>query len=245
MKRIKMVIEYDGSNYHGFQIQKNAHTIQAEIEQKIYHLTGEKTTIKGASRTDAGVHATGQVIAFDTESTIPPAKWSFALNSLLPRDIRVIKSTATSPEFHPRFDALKKRYSYYIYQSDIGKTFCKEYSLCITEKLDLNAISQGCKILKGKRNYKSFCASGSSAKNYEREINFCRANKKGHFVKIEIEADGFLYNMVRIIVGTLLEIGQGKYSPENLEKIIQQANRAFAGPTAPPQGLFLTRVFYR
>lgn len=244
MKRIKMIIEYDGSNYHGFQIQKNAHTIQAEIEAKIYKLTGEKTTIKGASRTDAGVHATGQVIAFDTASSIPPIKWSFALNSLLPRDIRVIRSIETSPEFHPRFDATKKRYSYYIYQLDIGKTFCKEYSLCTTEKLDLDAMSKGCEILKGRRNYKSFCASGSSVKNYERHINFCRVNQKGHFVKIEIEADGFLYNMVRIIVGTLLEIGKGKYPPENLEKIILHANRAFAGPTAPPQGLFLTRVFY-
>ena len=244
MKRIKMIIEYDGSNYHGFQIQKNAHTVQAELEERIYELTGEGISISAAGRTDSGVHALGQVIAFDTVSTIPPAKWKFALNSLLPADIKVLKSCEVKKKFHPRFNAQKKRYSYFIYRSGSGQTFLKKYSFCTTEELDIGAMRKGCKIIEGRKNFQSFCASGSSAKSYDRFVSMCSLKEQGPFLVIDIEADGFLYHMVRIIVGTLLEVGRKNYSSMHIQEIIDACDRALAGPTALPNGLFLVKVFY-
>lgn len=244
MKKIKMIIEYDGSNYHGFQIQKNAHTVQAELEKKIYELTGEKISILGAGRTDSGVHALGQVIAFSTISTIPPVKWKLALNSILPSDIKILKSSEVNQEFHPRFHAVRKRYSYFIYRVPGGRIFHRKYTLCNTEQLDISAMKESCKIIEGNKDFKSFCASGSSVKNYERIVSMCRLKEKGPFLIMDIEANGFLYNMVRIIIGTLLEVGRGKYLPRHIEEIISARDRTLAGPTALPQGLFLVKVLY-
>jgi len=244
MKRIKMVIEYDGSNYHGFQIQKNAHTVQAELEQRIFELTGENISILCAGRTDAGVHALGQVIAFDTVSTIPPEKWKIALNSVLPADIRVLSSCEVKEDFHPRLNAVKKRYSYFIYRRENGQTFYRKYALCNTEQLDIKAMQEGCQLIEGRKNFKSFCASGSSVKNHERFVSTCRLKENGPFIKMEIEANGFLYNMVRIIMGTILEVGRGDYPAQHIKEIITTRDRAMAGATAPPQGLFLVDVIY-
>ncbi len=244
MKRIKAVLEYDGSGYHGFQIQKNAITIQEKIETSIENLLGEKVSIMAAGRTDAGVHAVGQVIAFDTDSSIPPDKWKFALNSILPPDIRVVSSSEARADFHPRFHAVDKRYIYMIHRKPGGKVFYGKYAYCNMEALELEVMQQACALFIGRHNFKSFCSSGSSVKTHDRHIKECRIVEKGPFIKLDITADGFLYNMVRIIVGTLLEVGRLTYEPEYITDIIQAQDRNRAGQTAPPQGLYLYSVNY-
>ncbi|NLT20726.1 MAG: tRNA pseudouridine(38-40) synthase TruA [Syntrophomonadaceae bacterium] len=244
MHRIKMIIEYDGSNYHGFQIQPNAHTIQAEIESSIEKLTGKPARIIAAGRTDSGVHALGQVIAFDTDSSIPPEKWQFALNSVLPVDIRIINSSLTRSDFHPRFDAISKNYIYKIYRQRSGSTFYRKYALLYYEDLDLGAMQTACKYFTGRHNFQAFCASGSSVKGYEREIINCQWKQELPFLTLEISANGFLYNMVRIIVGTMLEIGRHSYPPYTVQQMLNSGYRMEAGPTAPPQGLYLQKVVY-
>lgn len=244
MQRIKLIVEYDGSGYHGFQVQNNAHTVQAELEQAISRLNGEKTAIMFAGRTDAGVHAMGQVVAFDSASSIPPDKWQFALNSSLPPDIRVLRSGLTRPDFHPRFDALHKRYCYVIYRRREGAIFYRSLALINDERLDIEAMSQACSLLMGSQDFRAFCASGSSAKTYERMVYHCSLEEHGPLLQFEIEANGFLYNMVRIIVGTLLNIGRGIYPARTMQDIIASRDRSQAGPTAPPQGLYLLHVTY-
>jgi len=242
--RIKAVIEYDGSNYHGFQRQTNAHTIQAQIESDILQLTGEKLVITGASRTDAGVHALGQVIAFDTQSSIPASKWKFALNSVLPEDIRIISTEQVDNNFNPRFNACKKRYCYKIYRAEREWLFYRNYAMLETNNLNLNQMQQACQQLQGIHNFKSFCASGTSVKSFEREVYVCNIINYSNFLNLEIEANGFLYNMVRIIVGTLLEIGKNKYPVDYIDYLLKCQDRSKAGPTVPPQGLYLVSVAY-
>lgn len=244
MQRIKLILEYDGSGYHGFQVQKNAHTVQAELEQAISRLNGEKTAIMFAGRTDAGVHAMGQVVAFDSASSIPPDKWQFALNSFLPPDIRVHQSGLTRPDFHPRFDALCKRYRYLIYRNQAESVFYRDRALINDEKLDLAAMNEACAFILGRHDFRSFCASGSSVKTYKRTVYHCILRENGSLLQFEIEADGFLYNMVRIIVGTLLNVGRGIYPARAMQDIITSHDRSQAGPTAPPQGLYLLQVTY-
>jgi len=239
-----MTVEYDGSRYHGFQIQHNAHTVQAELENGIKRLTGEPVSIICAGRTDSGVHALGQVIAFDTPTSIPGDKWRFALNSFLPPDIQIIKSNECHPHFHPRFDALSKTYHYIIYRRDKGRIFYRNYALYNTDSIDLAAMQTACQLLEGRHNFKSFCASGSSVKTFERSVYRCNLVEEEPFLRLEIQADGFLYNMVRIIMGTLLEIGRGNYQPETIADIIAAQDRSYAGPTVPPQGLYLVKVEY-
>lgn len=244
MVRIKMIIEYDGSNYHGFQRQDNAHSIQAEVEKQLYRISGETITICGAGRTDAGVHARGQVIAFNTDSSIPPERWSLVLNSYLPGDIRVLSSKAADPEFHPQFQAVSKRYAYYLYRQKPGSVFYRRYALCNTEPLDINAMQEGCRHIIGNHNFKAFCASGSTSKTFERTVNRCSLKESGAMIRLDIEADGFLYNMVRIIMGTLLETGRKRISANEIPAIIDSRDRTRAGPTVPPQGLYLMCVEY-
>jgi len=244
MTRIKMIIEYDGSNYHGFQRQDNAHSIQAEIEQQICKLTGEPITICSAGRTDAGVHARGQVIAFNTSATIPAAKWTPALNTFLPADIRVLSSSKADNNFHPQIHAVSKRYAYYIFRQKPGAVFYRQYAYCNREPLETTPMSQACELIKGRHNFQAFCASGSSAKTFERTVIDCTIKETRSFLRLDIEADGFLYNMVRIIMGTLLEVGRNRISAEEVAQIIHSRDRVRAGPTVPAQGLYLLSVSY-
>lgn len=244
MQRIKMILEYDGSAYHGFQRQSNAHTIQAEIESAIYALTGENLSITAAGRTDAGVHAWGQVIAFHTNATIPAERWSLALNSKLPEDIRILSSQAVPADFHPQFWAHKKSYAYLIYRQTEGAAFYRNYALLNTEALNLEEMQEACGLITGKHDFRAFCASGSSVKNWERNVSLCRLSEAGPWLRLDIEADGFLYNMVRIIAGTLLEIGRQRIQVEQLPAILESHERALAGPTVAPQGLYLCSVDY-
>ncbi|MDR1616536.1 MAG: tRNA pseudouridine(38-40) synthase TruA [Syntrophomonadaceae bacterium] len=244
MARIKMVIEYDGSEYHGFQMQNNAETVQEELEKGIRKLTGAETRLICAGRTDAGVHALGQVIAFDSCASIPAERWGMALNSVLPEDIRVRFSALAADDFNPRFHALRKTYSYLIYRKKERALFYRRYALCSTENLNIISMRQACDYLLGRHNFSAFCASGNSSKTFEREVYACSLESTEKRLIFKITANGFLYNMVRIIVGTLLEIGRGKYQPEHMERLIIARDRTRAGPTAPPQGLYLHEVEY-
>lgn len=244
MPRIRMVIEYDGSRYHGFQIQANAHTIQAEIEAALYRLTGEHINLAAAGRTDSGVHAAGQVIAFTSNATIPPEKWRPALNSFLPTDIRVLTSERAGDDFHPRFDARSKSYAYLIYRQRQGAAFMRNYAWCSQQELNLAAMEKACGYLVGNHNFKSFCASGSAVKSFERQVKSCVLHYREPYLNLEINADGFLYNMVRIIVGTLINVGRGKTPASSISDIIAQKDRTLAGDCVPPNGLLLKEVYY-
>lgn len=239
-----MIIEYDGSDYHGFQRQDNAHSIQAEIEKQLYRISGEMISICGAGRTDAGVHARGQVIAFNTGARIPPERWALVLNGFLPGDIRVLSSHIAAPDFHPQFQAVGKRYAYYLYRQQPGAAFYRRYTLLNSQPLDINAMQEACRHIIGTHNFKAFCASGSTSKTFERSVNLCRLKEYGPIMRMDIEADGFLYNMVRIIMGTLLETGRKRISADEIPAIIESRDRTRAGPTVPPQGLFLMCVKY-
>ncbi|HWP97403.1 MAG TPA: tRNA pseudouridine(38-40) synthase TruA [Syntrophomonadaceae bacterium] len=242
--RIRLTLEYDGSSYHGFQMQKNALTVQEVLEEAIFKLTGERISLVCAGRTDAGVHALGQVVAFNSSSTIPAARWKLALNTLIPEDIRVVESQATHSRFNPRYDARSKRYVYLIYRSALGSIFYRHYALCTSEALDLTAMQEGAGLLVGCHNFRAFCASGSSAKTFVRRVIKCRLEEKGPFMRLDIEGQGFLYNMVRIIMGTLLEVGRGKHPSSWIKEVLESQDRKAAGPTVPAQGLYLVKVFY-
>lgn len=244
MRRIKLIIEYDGTNYHGSQIQANGHTIQAELQQCIERLTGEKVSLLLAGRTDAGVHALGQVVAFDTAASIPSQRWQYALNSVLPGDIRVLDSQEAHPDFHPRFDAVSKLYRYRIYRRPAGATFHRHHGYGCFEPLSLENMQEAAQHLQGQHDFRSFCASGSSVKSFERNVSNCHLWEEGSFLNLDISADGFLYNMVRIIMGTLLEVGRGRLSAHDMERILAARDRSQAGPTAPAHGLYLVEVRY-
>lgn len=239
-----MTIAYDGGGYHGFQKQANAHTIQAELEQQVCRLTGETVNVCAAGRTDAGVHALGQVIAFDTGASIPADRWKPALNTFLPPDIRVLDSAEVDADFHPQFKAVSKRYSYYVYREKRKAAFYRHYALCTSEPLLLAAMQAASHYMIGRHNFLAFCARGSTAKVFERTVLDCSLTERGPLLRLDIEADGFLYNMVRIVMGTLLQIGRGKMAPTEVTGIIRSQDRTRAGPTVPPQGLYLVSVTY-
>ncbi|HPF21089.1 MAG TPA: tRNA pseudouridine(38-40) synthase TruA [Syntrophomonas sp.] len=244
MPKIKLVMEYDGSHYHGFQKQRNAHTIQAELEQAIYHISRESVTVIAAGRTDAGVHALGQVASFHTGMEFPADRWRPALNSVLPGDVRILKSELVSASFHPQYDSLYKSYQYLIYRKKERAVFYRQYALLCDQALEIEVMQEACHQIIGRHDFRCFCASGSGAKTWERTIYCCRLEEEGDWLKLHITADGFLYNMVRIIVGTLLEIGRGRMKPGQITNMIASCERSQAGPTAPPQGLYLCSVNY-
>ncbi|NWF52527.1 MAG: tRNA pseudouridine(38-40) synthase TruA [Nitrospirae bacterium] len=255
MKKIKLLLEYDGTEYHGWQIQKNGLTIQGIIEDRLKKITGAKTKLIAASRTDAGAHALGQVVTFFTESCLDNEKIKKAINALLPKDIRVIDASEVNSTFHPRFDAKKKTYFYIISNQREISAFLYRYSWLVPHPLKIVYIRKASKVLIGKHDFSSFKGSGSNTKNNIREIfsisikkleeiEFMSVSIKGNFIKISIEADGFLRHMARNIVGTLVEIGKGRISVLDMEKILKSCDRRLAGPTAPANGLFLERIIY-
>lgn len=246
MRNIKIVVEYDGTGYHGFQRQdgSNLATIQETLEQKISLLTGEDTQVTASGRTDAGVHALGQVINFHTNCKIPAENIARALNSLLPGDI-VAKSAEEVPlEFHAQFSAKTKVYRYSIYNHRVPSAFYGRYALFEPLKLDISAMQEAVTFCIGEQDFSAFRAAGSAAKSSVRTIYEAKVVKEDHLINIYLKANGFLYNMVRIITGTLLYVGRGKLQAEEMKQIIEKRDRSLAGPTAPPQGLFLMHVEY-
>lgn len=255
MKKIKLILEYDGTEYQGWQIQKNGLTIQGIIEDRLKRITGRQTKVISASRTDAGAHALGQVGTFLTETSIDNEKIKKALNALLPKDIRVIDIEEVDISFHPRFDAKKKIYFYIILNQKDTSAFLYRYSWSVPYLLKLTYMEKASKVLIGKHDFSSFKGSGSSVKNNIREISsitieeleeigFMSVNIKGKFLKIRIEADSFLRHMARNIVGTLVEIGRERIPISHMKNILDSCDRRLSGPTAPAKGLFLEKIVY-
>ncbi len=246
MRNIKMTIEYDGTDYCGFQVQENTglRTVQGVLEEKITLLSRETIRIAGAGRTDSGVHARGQVVHFLSQWTVPKEKIAVAVNSVLPKDL-VVKSAEDVPsEFHARFSAKGKKYHYRIYNDPIPSAFEDKYSWFIPYRLDFEKMTEGANYLVGEHDFSSFKSSGSVIKNNTRTIWSLDLTQQGPLIEIEVMGNGFLYNMVRIIAGTLIEVGRGKLKPLAIKEILSAKDRSKAGPTAPPKGLFLTEVFY-
>lgn len=244
MRNIKIVIEYDGSNYHGWQVQENAKTVQGEILKAIKKITGEEVNLIGAGRTDAGVHALGQVANFKTGCKIPVDRIHKALNSTLPKDIVVKKSEEVDLDFHARFCAKGKEYVYTIYNSEVPSALWRNFSFHYPFSLNIEEMRRACEYFLGTHDFRAFMATGSNVKETVRSITRLDIVKKAEFIFIIISADGFLYNMVRIIAGTLLDVGIGKKSPKDIPEIIKAGDRSLAGLTLPPHGLCLKKVYY-
>jgi tRNA pseudouridine38-40 synthase len=255
MKKIKLLIEYDGTAYLGWQIQKKGLTIQGVVEEKIFKITGERSKVIGASRTDTGVHALGQMATFGTESRLDPEVIRKALNALLPRDIRVLEASEVNESFHPRDSAKRKSYFYIIANQKESSAFLYRYTWMVQQPLEMKSMTEASEVLIGTHDFSSFKGTGSSTKNPVREIfflsvgkveklDFMTINIEGEFLEIRIEADGFLRHMVRNIVGTLVEIGRGRIPADRIKEILKSRDRRLAGPTAPANGLFLKRIVY-
>ncbi len=247
MRNIKLTVAYDGTNYHGFQKQYNTGllTIQEVLENALFRLSKREIKVTGAARTDAGVHARGQVINFDASSwSIPSERVVFALNGMLPRDIVIMSSEQVDLDFHARYSALSKTYFYVLYNDSKPSPFWRLYSCFMPYSLDIPAMKSAALMMEGENDFSAFQASGSSVKSTVRTLFKTDVRKKGKFVYLTFKGNGFLYNMVRIMVGTLLEIGQGKRLPEETEQIIASRKREMAGFTAPACGLYLKLVEY-
>lgn len=244
MRNIKLVLEYDGTNYHGFQRQRGEITVQEVIEDGISRLTGKSVKVQAAGRTDAGVHALGQVVNFVTDVRIPGSRFAPALNSLLPRDVVVASSEEVDMEFHARFDAKSKVYRYTILNREYPSALLRNYAYYYPYELREEKMNEACKHISGKHDFTSFCAAGSSVKSHVRTVDYVSCVRRDDLMLIEIQADGFLYNMIRIIVGTLIEVGRGKLSPGDVREILRAKDRALAGPTVPALGLCLVKVDY-
>lgn len=244
MKRIKLVTAYDGTNYHGSQIQNNGETIEGVLKAELSSLLQEEINLIGASRTDAGVHARGNVYVFDTESRIPPEKFTYALNARLPEDIRIQDSCEVPADFHPRHQDTVKTYEYRILNRKLPLPEYRLYSHFTYEILDVEKMNEACRFFVGEHDFASFCAAGSQVESTVREIYDLHVEKNGELLTISVTGNGFLYNMVRIIAGTLLKVGSGQIVPEEIEKIIAGKDRALAGPTAPAKGLTLVKIRY-
>ncbi|WP_035799106.1 tRNA pseudouridine(38-40) synthase TruA [Butyrivibrio sp. NC3005] len=239
MRRIMLTVAYDGTNYNGFAYQVGIKSVEGILNNAIYGLTGEKVAVIGASRTDAGVHAYGNIAVFDTESKIPDTKFTPALNRLLPDDIKIMNSREVNVAFHPRHCSSKKTYEYRIWNGDIIPPTNRFYYYPCSYKLDVQKMEEAAQYLVGEHDFTSFCNVESQALTKIRTIYEIEVIRENNTVTIKVVGGGFLYNMVRIIAGTLLLVGRGKKTPEEVREMLEACDRKKAGPTAPPQGLFL------
>ncbi|MGI6678275.1 MAG: tRNA pseudouridine(38-40) synthase TruA [Dehalobacterium sp.] len=246
MRNIKLLIEYDGTNYIGWQCQPSyqGQSIQGILEEGIQKMVRHKVNLFAAGRTDAGVHARGQVANFYTDSEIPAPRFPRALQGILPYDI-VVKEACDVPEnFHARYHATAKDYRYVIRQATLSDAFDWKYAYHVTFPLNLPEMEKATRIFLGTHDFRSFCAKGSPVKKFVRTVTKAELIQEGNYLYFDVTANGFLYNMVRIMVGTLIKIGRGKLQAEDVARIIDQKDRRFAGPTAPPHGLYLQKVKY-
>lgn len=248
MRCIRLTLAYDGTDYFGWQRQARGRTIQGVVEDAIEQITGTRSKVLASGRTDAGVHALGQVAAFRTESPLTTATLVKALNAILPDDIAVLAAEEVPLTFHPIRDARRKRYRYLIDDDPIRPVFFRRFVWHYPRRLDAERMRRAAKCLVGKHDFAAFETSGAKRKTSVRsvsELEVSRAiTEAPSLIAIDIEADGFLYNMVRNIVGSLVEIGRGARSVEWLKEVLASQDRRLAGPTAPPQGLFLVSVTY-
>ena len=244
MRNIKLTIEYDGTNYHGWQIQPNAVTIQAAIQDALTKITKAQTSIIGAGRTDTGVHAAGQVANFHTRSQMSPTAFQKALNATLPRDIVIIDVEEVSPDFHARFSAVSRTYRYTILNRAYPSALLRNSTYFFSEPIDVQGGNAACRSLVGKRNFSSFQRSGSERINPICEIYECRCWREQDLVYFEVEANAFLRGMVRAMVGTILKLHNREEGISRLHEILDARNRSEAGTSVPPHGLSLLRIKY-
>ena len=245
MRNLLLVIRYDGTNYHGWQVQQNAVTVQQVFQQALEKVLGERPDLKGCSRTDSFVHALEFCVSFRTERTIPCGRLVGALNHFLPDDIAVLSCREVPPDFHARYSCAGKEYAYRIWNGTVRDPFLRNRVLHYWYPLDLRRLNDAASYFRGSHDFTSFCAEdGRRPGNMTREVTRADWNREGDLVVFTVLADGFLYHMVRIMVGTMLRVAQGKLEPADIERILLAKSRAAAGPTAPPQGLFLQKVFY-
>lgn len=244
MKRIKLIVAYDGTNYHGWQIQPNGITIEEVLNRELSRLLKEEIHVIGASRTDSGVHALGNVAVFDTETKIPGEKISYALNQTLPKDITIQGSMEVSQDFHPRYCNSTKTYQYDILNRRFDIPIYRLTTHFIYLPLDVTLMKEAASYLVGKHDFKSFCTPRTDKTDFVREIYELEVTQKGDIISIRISGSGFLYNMVRIIAGTLIKTGHKVYPPEHVKEILEQQDRNIAGPKAPAKGLTLVDIKY-
>lgn len=247
MKRIKLTIAYDGTNYCGWQVQPNGVTIEEVLNNVITKVTGEEITIIGASRTDSGVHALGNVAVFDTESTIPPERVQHALNQKLPDDIVIMKSEEVAEDFHPRYCKTEKTYEYHIMNSKVVIPTQRLTNYFVSYPLNVEKMRKAAQYLVGEHDFASFCGVRTNVKETIREIYSLEVIEElqDNKIVIRIRGNGFLYNMVRIIAGTLIQVGRGFYEPEKMKEILDAKERTEGGITAPPHGLVLVGIEYK
>lgn len=244
MKRVLLTIGYDGTNYHGWQVQKNAVTVQQVLCEALFKMLGKAHDAVGTSRTDAGVHAKEFTCHIDCDENIPDAAFVRGLNSLLPPDIAVKDCKTVPNDFHARYNAKGKTYSYYIYNSNVKDPFKMRYSWQIERPLNVDAMNKFAKEIIGTHDFYAFSSSGRTVEDTVRTISECRVEKQGDDIVLTVTANGFLYNMVRIIVGTAIAVSDGKIAVGDIAEILNSKKRERAGVTAPPQGLFLEKVHY-
>lgn len=244
MKRIKLTVAYDGTRYCGWQVQSNGLSVEEVLNRALKKLTGEEIAVIGASRTDSGVHALGNVAVFDTETAIPPERIAMALNQRLPEDIVITRSEEAAPDFHPRYGRCKKTYEYRILNARIPDPTKRLTSYFVSYELDTDKMRQAAGYLVGEHDFTSFCNVRTGAKSMVRTVTALDVLKAGEEITIRVSGNGFLYHMVRIITGTLLRVGRGFYRPEQVKDILQARDRRAAGATVPARGLFLVGIEY-
>lgn len=249
MRRIRLIVAYDGTGYAGWQIQENAATVEGELTKALQTWLKEDVSLIGASRTDSGVHALGNIAVFDTESRIPAEKFAIGVNHYLPEDIRVQCSEEVPADYHPRYRKTEKTYEYTILNTKISLPVWQRYAYHVYRALDIPAMQKAGELLVGEHDFSAFCSAGSQVKSKVRTVYEVSVMTEpvlgcngGHIVRIRVRGNGFLYNMVRIIAGTLLDIGQGQRTLEEVKQALVTGERRMAGPTAPPQGLMLVEI---
>lgn len=244
MRNLRLCLSFDGTNYHGWQSQKNAHTVQDELNKAIKTIVNEDINVIGCGRTDTNVHANEYYCNFTTENNIKCSKLVLALNGVLPKDIAIKNCEDVDISFNSRYHCIKKEYIYKIYNGKVRNPFYEKYSLFYPYKLDAALLDKASQCFVGTHNYKGFMSSGSSINNTVRIVFEASVIREGDLVIFKVSANGFLYNMVRIMVGTLIFIARGKILTENLPSLIEEQNRKKLGATAIQKGLFLNRVYY-
>ncbi len=243
-KRIRLLVAYDGTNYCGWQLQNNGVTIEAVLNETLSDLLGEEIRVIGASRTDAGVHSLGNVAVFDSSTCIPAEKIAYALNGRLPADIVVQKSEEVDAQWHPRYATGVKTYEYRILNRTFPLPTRRLDTYFYHYPLDVERMQAAAALLEGRHDFSSFCSAGAQVKDKVRTIFSCTVKQEGDVITIRVQGDGFLYNMVRILAGTLLLVGAGKLTPEDMPGILEAKDRSAAGPTAPACGLTMMGISY-
>ena len=242
--RVKLIVSYDGSAYHGWQIQDNGISVQQVLNDTISAFFGQEIKVTGASRTDTGVHALGNVAAFDVDTKMPAEKISYALNQSLPEDIVILDSCEVPADFHPRFHKGKKTYEYRILNRRFPDPLTRRFTLHYHYPLDAKRMAEAASYLVGEHDFTTFSSIHAQTNHFVRTLYACEVKRDGDLITIHVEGSGFLYHMVRIIAGTLIEVGAGRREPSQIKEILKQKDRSLAGPTAPPEGLTLVSIVY-